>query len=84
MKSLTLYQVFKWDGGDRHYPTHTYFENQVSAEIWLKDNQYDDCQEVTLEIYESYSDYTAGKTQRAIVKALNKLTLEEQKLLGLI
>lgn len=84
MKSLTLYQVFKWDGGDRHYHTHVFFETKEAADAWLKDNKYDDYQKTTLEIYESYSDYTAGKTQQAIVKALNKLTLEEQQLLGLI
>ena len=84
MKTLNLYQVYKWDGGDRHYPTHTYFENQVSAETWLKVNKYDHYVQVTLNIYESTFDYNMNEKQRKKQEALTKLTLEEQQLLGLI
>lgn len=84
MKSLTLYQVFKWDGGERHYPTDTYFETYEAAETWVKFNKYDHYEQVTLNIYESTFDFNMSAKQRAKQKALSKLTFEEQELLGLI
>lgn len=84
MKSLTLYRMHQWDGGDRHIPTGVYFETKEAAETWLKEHPYDCYYKVELNIYESTFDYSMSEKQRKKQELLAKLSPEEKKLLGLI
>lgn len=84
MKTLTLYRIHSWDSGNMLVPTSIYFENQTSAETWLKEHPYDCYYRVELNIYESTFDYNMSENQRKKQEVLAKLTPEEQELLGLI
>lgn len=84
MKTLTLYRIHSFTDGNTLVPIGVYFENQKSAETWLKEHPYDCYYKVELNIYESTFDYNMSEKQRKKQEALGKLSPEEQQLLGLV
>lgn len=83
MINLTYYVIRKWDGGAGHYDTDIAFESEFEADRFLKDNLYDTYRQRTLTIYKDAAEYHDGESERKKQKALNKLTEEERKILGL-
>ena len=84
MKTISYFQIYKWDGGDRHTSTDICFYHEDDAKLFLDGNKYDIYRQRTLNLYESYQDYVHGSIERAKQQALAKLTYQEKQLLGLV
>ena len=83
MKTITYYEIMRWDGGDRHNASGVCFSSKESANEFL-DNSYDLIREKTAVIYDSVEEYTAATSEETKQKALAKLTDVEKRALGLL
>lgn len=79
--TLTLYRIDEWDGGDRHYPSNYYFRDEADAEEVA--GAYNMVTKVVMSISDTATDYTLAKEETLREKALNKLSNEEKRVLGL-
>lgn len=84
MEYKTLFQVYNWDGGERHNPTDYYFTSKLLGQEY-KDAVDKHCtiEKRTLLICDSIEDYKQNTKAEVKRKALAKLTAEERSILGL-
>ena len=81
MKILTVWDIRVWDGGDRH--DHKYYvATKEAAEEWKKNNPYDSIWAKELLIFDDLEDIKHFNLMQARQKALDKLTDEEKRALG--
>jgi hypothetical protein len=83
MKSITYWQIYIWDGGDRHNPGYCVSDQSLAID-WKQKNPNDSVVKTDLIIFDSLKeieDFKSGETKR---RALAKLTLDEKRALGLI
>jgi hypothetical protein len=84
MKIIEVYQITKFDGGDRHIPSDICFSSHEEAEKFLTGNLYDDYKMKRFFVYDTVEEYEESKSEKLREKALAKLTIIEQKALGLL
>lgn len=85
MKLVTFYEIMKWDGGDRHYPTGICFKSEYHANQFLADNcnTVDNCDLRQFQVFEDSIDYKQNNALEIKKRALDKLTAEEKVALKL-
>lgn len=78
-----FYEIEKWDGGDRQYPSGICFSNREAAREFLVGNNYDTYREHKYIVYDSVAEYKENSKEKLKAKALAKLTDEEKEALGI-
>lgn len=75
-------------GGDVHIGYFRYEDDAKKAVkgrgVWGTDASVRMVQDKTIRVFESYEEFTTVQTSDLKTKALNKLTVEEKKALGLL
>lgn len=82
MQILKLLKVHSWNGAGGHNFAF-YASNKDIVEIWIKSNPHDYVEEVTLSVYESFSELEQREFESAKKHAIKCLTFDQRKTLGL-
>jgi hypothetical protein len=81
MKTLKVWDIQIWDGGDRC--NHAFYvTSKTEADLWKQKNTYDTVNDREFEIYDTIEEYLEGKSEKTRERALAKLTPIERKSLG--
>lgn len=78
-----FYEILKWDGCDRQYPSGICFSNREAAEEFLEGNKYDTISEHKYIVHDSVADYKENGREALKAKALAKALDEEREALGI-
>lgn len=83
MEILKLYQLYQWDGGEREVPKNVYFKTKTECDNYKKERKHASFREVTLHIFDSFSEYKESDTESVKAGALAKLSDLEKLALGI-
>lgn len=82
MKEYAVWEIQKWDGGDRHYHAF-YLSSEEEKNKYLKNNKYDAAYKKTITIYDTLDEIAKDSYESAKAKAKEALTGKQRKALGL-
>ena len=82
MKEYAVWEIQKWDGGDRHYHAF-YLSSEEEKNKYLKNNKYDAAYQKTITIYDTLDEVVNAEYVSAKAKAKEALTAKQRKALGL-
>ena len=82
MKLLSVFEIWKWDGGDRHYPSGICFADKQTAIAFADNKNHDIVRDHIFTVYDSIEDYCENNPEALKKRALAKLTPEEKQALG--
>ena len=82
MKEFVVWEVQKWDGGDRHNHAF-YLSSEEEKNKYLKNNKYDAAHKKTITIYDTLDEIAKDSYESAKAKAKESLTGKQRKALGL-
>lgn len=86
MQILKLYEILRWDGGERQVSKGEFFTNKDEAILAcsrVNGNIVDRVLDRTFKVYDSYDDFRQNTNKAIRERALAKLTPEEINELGL-
>lgn len=82
MKEIVVWDVEKWDGGDRRYHAF-YLSSEEEKNKYLENNKYDAAYKKTITIYDTLDELAEDSYKSAKAKAKESLTAKQRKALGL-
>lgn len=83
MKTIHLFEILTWDGGNRHNTTGIAFDNHDAGEAYKNANKFDTIFERQFIVISSLDELKAVQEEQTRLQALEKLTMEERRVLGL-
>lgn len=81
-EKLDTWEIWTWDGTDRHNSTGFLFDNQTMAEAYKKANPYDYVNHKQFVIVHSLEDLREAQLEATKERALSKLSPLERQALG--
>ena len=82
MKEYAVWEIQKWDGGDRHDHAF-YLSSEEEKNKNLENNKYDAAYKKTITIYDTLDEIAKDSYESAKAKAKESLTGKQRKALGL-
>ena len=81
MRTLNLFRLSRWDGGDRTVPTPYHFTTRASGEVQA--GPHDSLSEVQIVILEDGDDLKDAERSVTAARAASKLSANEREAIGL-
>lgn len=82
MKEFVVWDIQKWDGGDRVHHAF-YLSSEEEKNTYLKNNKYDAAYQKTITIYDTLDEMVKDSYESAKAKAKEALTAKQREALGL-